>query len=71
MITQSLDLHGVRHHAVGLLVENFVYKHQSHLPVVIICGNSNRMIELVNETLDCIECQYEESRYGLIRVVSI
>lgn len=71
MKTQSLDLHGARHYAVALLVENFVYKHQSHLPVVIICGNSHRMIELVNETLDHIDCQYEESRYGLIRVVSI
>ena len=71
MSTQSLDLHGVRHHQVDLMVENFVYKYQEELPIIIICGNSNAMIKIVHNVLDRMKCEYEESRYGVIRVKKI
>ena len=48
----TLDLHGVRHHEVGLEVENFIFLNQEHAPLIIICGNSARMIELVSNFLD-------------------
>jgi hypothetical protein len=68
MFTPSLDLHGIRHHQVGLMVEEFVYKNQENLPAIIICGNSNAMIALVHKSLDYLKCEHEESRYGIIRV---
>lgn len=42
-----LDLHGIRHHDVDRLVENFIFMNQSLLPLKIICGNSQVMIDLV------------------------
>ena len=47
---QILDLHGVRHHQVFDLVEDFILLSED--PVFrIITGNSNRMLELVKEVL--------------------
>jgi hypothetical protein len=43
----TLDLHGVRHHEVDRLVENFIFMNQGSLPLKIICGNSHIMIDLV------------------------
>jgi hypothetical protein len=71
MSTPSLDLHGVRHHQVDLLVENFVYENQESLPLIIICGNSNEMLKIVHKTLDRMQFEYEESRYGIVRVNNI
>lgn len=42
-----LDLHGIRHHEVDRLVENFIFMNQHLLPLKIICGNSHVMIDLV------------------------
>ena len=44
-----LDLHGIRHHEVERLVENLVLLNDSWK---IICGNSDKMIELVTEKLN-------------------
>jgi hypothetical protein len=44
---RTLDLHGIRHHEVDRLVENFIFMNQSLLPLRIICGNSQVMIDLV------------------------
>ena len=52
---KQLDLHGVKHEDVDRIVENFVLL--TTPPLTIICGNSDRMIKLVQETLDRI---YEE-----------
>tara|TARA_Y100000310_G_C20377603_1_gene666461 strand:+ start:222 stop:437 length:216 start_codon:yes stop_codon:yes gene_type:complete len=52
MSTKKLDLHGVKHEEVDRLVENFVLLNEP--PLTIICGNSDRMIKLVQETLDRI-----------------
>ena len=63
-----LDLHGVRHHEVKDAVEDFVLTNQNLLPLIIICGNSSKMIEIVNESLKTIDVVFEETRYGRIRV---
>lgn len=40
----TLDLHGIRHHQVDRLVENFILLHDT--PLRVIVGNSPRMYEL-------------------------
>jgi len=67
----QLDLHGVRHSDVDRVVENFVYLNQSSVPLTIVCGNSGRMVSLAKETLDRIDCQYTEPRFGVIYVMNI
>ena len=42
-----LDLHGVKHIDVEPSVINFIYQYQDLLPLIIICGNSSKMIDLV------------------------
>ena len=67
----TLDLHGIRHHEVDLMVENYVYLNQEDTPLKIICGNSQKMNSLVKTVLDRIECEYEEgmgNNYGAIIV---
>ena len=46
-----LDLHGVRHHDVEDEVYDFVLRHQDLIPLIIICGNSNIMVDIVQNTL--------------------
>ena len=36
----NLDLHGVRHGDVEVIVEDFVLTNQEQLPLIVICGNS-------------------------------
>jgi hypothetical protein len=43
----TLDLHGIRHYEVDRLVENFIFMNQDTVPLKIICGNSQKMIDLV------------------------
>ena len=63
----QLDLHGIRHDGVELMVENFVLMNQDCVPLTIICGNSQRMIDLVYAVLDHIECEtVVMDRYGVI-----
>lgn len=64
-----LDLHGVRHHEVDLMVENFVYRYQEECPLTIICGNSLSMTALVEKVLERIDCsEVGAERYGVIVV---
>ena len=65
-----LDLHGTKHQDVSSEVLNFTYQHQELLPLIIICGNSNRMIELVSAVLDLNSIGYSLPRFGIIRVES-
>ena len=67
----NLDLHGVRHSDVEVVVEDFVLTNQQRLPLIIICGNSSKMIDLVSKTLKKMEINFEETRYGRIRVNSL
>ena len=50
---------------------NFVLNNQENLPLIIICGNSSKMITLVTEALTEINVNFEETRYGRIRVNSL
>ena len=63
-----MDLHGVKHQDVDILVENFVLLNQASFPLTIICGNSPRMIDITNSVLDRIGCVREMYRYGIITV---
>ena len=45
----TLDLHGVKHYEVFDLTHEFVLRHQDKTPLIIICGNSVKMIELVSK----------------------
>jgi hypothetical protein len=66
-----LDLHGLRHHEVEDEVVDFIYQYQSQLPLLIICGNSNRMIELVEDSLIKVSAVFSKPRFGIIRVEKI
>ena len=67
----NLDLHGVRHSDVEVAVEDFVLTHQQQLPLIVICGNSSKMIDIVSKTLKKMEINFEETRYGRIRINSL
>jgi len=68
----KLDLHGVRHHEVELMVENFVLMNQNQIPLTIICGNSQRMIDLVFNAINSIGCEnVVMDRYGIIVIRNI
>ena len=63
-----LDLHGIRHPDVGIMVQDFVLRHQEELPLIVICCNSAKMIQIVNEALINLKVDFEEPRSGRIRL---
>lgn len=67
-MSSSLDLHGVRHQDVDISVENFVLTNQNRFPLTVICGNSVKMIQLVEAVLNRIGCEYAMYRFGVITV---
>ena len=67
----NLDLHSVRHGDVEVAVEDFVLSNQEQLPLIVICGNSSKMIDIVSKTLKKMEINFEETRYGRIRINSL
>ena len=66
-----LDLHGVKHLDVEPEIINFIYQYQDLLPLIIICGNSNKMIDIVSSTLNASMISYSSPRFGIIRVEGI
>ena len=68
MEKHELDLHGVRHRDVDALVENFILMNQNSFPLTVICGNSVRMIQLVEAVVNRIGCNIFVPRYGTIIV---
>ncbi|MEK9780236.1 MAG: hypothetical protein VW418_02280 [Gammaproteobacteria bacterium] len=66
-----LDLHGERHFDVNLLVLDFVLQYQNEIPLIIICGNSNQMVNLVTRVLKENALNYSSPRFGIIRVEGI
>jgi len=71
---EKLDLHGVRHHEVDLMVENFIFLNQHDIPLTIICGNSSKMVELVKVVLDRAGSDYLEGKgfdFGRITVLKL
>ena len=63
-----LDLHGIKHLDVSDEVIDFIYQFQDKIPLMIICGNSNRMIELVKNSLNSNSIVFSSPRFGIIRV---
>ena len=69
MHNSVLDLHGLKHDQVDRAVENFVLLNQDQIPLEIICGNSQKMIDLVVSVLKRIGCEnFERIDYGTIMV---
>ena len=66
-----LDLHGVRHYQVDDIVIDFIYKYQNLLPLIIICGNSSKMIEIVGNTPQNNNIKFSTIRFGLLRIEKI
>ena len=64
----KLDLHGIRHHQVDALVENFVLTNQNSFPLTVICGNSVKMVQLAEATLNRIGCDYTMYRFGVLTI---
>tara|TARA_Y100001936_G_scaffold238293_1_gene269915 strand:- start:3 stop:227 length:225 start_codon:yes stop_codon:yes gene_type:complete len=48
----ELDLHGIYHVEVSTKVTKFLEDNQDNLPVLIITGNSNRMITIVKDVVE-------------------
>lgn len=68
----TLDLHGIRHREVDLLVENFILLNQSEVPLTIMCGNSSKMVELANNVINRIGCEnVVMDLYGIIKIRKI
>jgi hypothetical protein len=66
-----LDLHGLKHADVADEVIDFVFQYQKKIPLMIICGNSNKMIEIVEEVLKNNSIMFSMPRFGIIRVEKI
>ena len=70
--SNKLDLHGARHYEVDRLVENFILMNQDLLPLTIVCGNSQRMIDIAYAAVNRINCrEVSMDRYGVISVRSL
>lgn len=52
----ELDLHGIRHHEVEVVVENFIIKNQYDVPLRIITGRSNEMQRIVMKAVSTTQC---------------
>tara|TARA_Y100001968_G_C19437890_1_gene760854 strand:- start:1433 stop:1681 length:249 start_codon:yes stop_codon:yes gene_type:complete len=59
----NLDLHGVQHSEVFILVEDFILKNQSLLPLKLITGNSDKMKSIVLEVIKKHNFNYSEGDY--------
>lgn len=66
-----LDLHGVRHQEVSAEILNFTYQYQHLLPLMVICGNSNKMIEVTSRCLEGADIKFSSPRFGLLRIEGI
>jgi hypothetical protein len=66
-----LDLHAIRHYEAQDQVLDFVLQFQNSIPLIIICGNSNKMIKIAQEILKKNDIIFSEPRYGILRIDSI
>tara|TARA_Y100001973_G_C4929050_1_gene200061 strand:+ start:151 stop:351 length:201 start_codon:yes stop_codon:yes gene_type:complete len=65
---KELDLHKIRHSEVDRLVENFVLLNEP--PMRIITGNSDKMRELVENTLNGLDIKFERwGNWGEIKIL--
>ena len=63
-----LDLHGERHHNVDDLIIDFVFQYQSEIPLIIICGNSQKMIKICETVLNKNSISFSMTRFSNIRI---
>ena len=66
-----IDLHGVKHKDVDNEILDFIYQNQDKLPLIIICGNSNKMIQIVSTTLKKVDIKFSSSRFGIMRIEKV
>ena len=66
-MSKKLDLHGVRHIDVERLVENFVLLNEP--PLTIITGNSDRMRQIVINTLIDHDIEFESWGYSQFKIL--
>lgn len=66
-----LDLHGTKHSDVDNEILDFTYRYQGQLPLIIICGNSNKMIEIVSTTLNNANIEFSSPRFGILRIEKV
>ena len=63
----KLDLHGIKHEDVDRLVENFVLLNNP--PLNIICGNSDRMVQLVLDVLNRHNIDWERWGHAVVKIL--
>ena len=66
-----LDLHGVKHKDVDDEILDFIYQNQDKLPLIIICGNSNKMIQIVSIILKKVDIKFSSPRFGIMRIEKV
>ena len=66
-----LDLHGVKHQDASNEILDFVYQYQDRLPLIIICGNSNKMIEIASNILSLSNIKFSSPRFGILRIEGV
>ena len=66
-----IDLHGVKHKDVDDEILDFIYQNQDKLPLIIICGNSNKMIQIVSMTLKKVAIKFSSPRFGIMRIEKV
>jgi hypothetical protein len=68
----KIDLHGIRHRDVDRLVENFIFMNQDRVPLEIITGNSQKMIDLVSDVMNRHGiAQWSMHQYGRIVIFKL
>ena len=63
IIIPSLDLHGIKHNYVEILVENFILRNEYKLPIDIVTGHSEDMKKIVREVLEYYGFEYEDGDF--------
>tara|TARA_Y100001970_G_scaffold154052_1_gene188593 strand:- start:5574 stop:5807 length:234 start_codon:yes stop_codon:yes gene_type:complete len=66
-----LDLHGVKHQDASNEILDFVYQYQDRLPLIIICGNSNKMVEITSKILSKTNIEFSSPRFGILRIEGV
>ena len=62
----ELDLHGIYHIEVKTLVNKFLEDNLDNMPVLIITGNSHRMIKIVKKIIESRNLEMRiKSHYNL------
>jgi len=55
----KLDLHGIRHSEVTKFVDQFIYANLNKLPIEVVTGYSDKMKQLVIESVEDHGLEYQ------------